>query len=408
MRIFSVLVAAVAISGCAELNSIQYTFDGGSGEPYVATIDAKQRVIAVAPQVVRRTTYDAQGQPTSFTETEVMQVCAEQSPDVFSMFSSFTSLSGEYEAAAIKFATALVESGGSLAMRTQLTQAQANFLYNLCALSAAQKLPDAAVRAEMRRFQQTLLAALAIEQVTAPYRTAPQITVSGESAATQAAGAEEAAAQLAAKEEALEKAKTAQANAEKALNEPADGADMVALENEVTKQREAVKKATADRDLAKLQLDAIKGSLSAFARGDADVGAVSVKAGSTSDHVATIVKGILEAALNRGALLDNCQEFLYEGGMNSANPLYQSKIVDQCINAMNKYAEASTKAIEANADVYRKLPEMIASLEKACAKPDSQSCKAAIDAVNGASAIGSGSRVFSGPSSGIKIPGVTQ
>lgn len=378
MRLIMIIASAAAISGCAELNSIQYTFDTDKGEPYVATIDAKQRVIVASPQTVRRTTYDASGKPTSFTETEVMQVCAEQSPDVFSMFSSSTSLSGEYQEAAIKFATALVESGGSMAMRTQLTQLQSNFLYNLCALSAAEKLSDAAVRAEMRRFQQTLLATLAIEQVTTPYRSAPQITVSGQSASSLADGAKAAAAELDAAEKTLKDAEAALTAAETARDTAITNNTLTdALEAEVAKKQKEKDKASDDRDRADLKLKAIDGQLSAYASGRAETGTVNVSPESANKEVAAIVKEILEVTLNRGALLDNCQEFLYEGGLRSADPQFKGQIAAQCLNVMTEYAKAATAQAKASAELYAKAPAILQRLSEKCGDVESETCKAA-------------------------------
>ncbi|MFZ2870616.1 hypothetical protein [Zavarzinia sp.] len=345
--IFGLLVAGMTLSGCAELNSIQYQFDNWSGASNVSTIDAKQRVV-LTNTAARRD-----------DKSHAFQVCVEQSPDTFSVFASSGSLSVETKEALAKAAVAVAESGASLAFRTQLTQAQSNLLYSICALSAAGALSDRAVRSEIRRFQNTLLAALAIEQVTSPYRGPITTTLTGDAAAEAGRNVEEAQAKLDAATKQRDAAKTAVADKEAALAKP--GADVPTATKAVEDAKKALAEAEAKVALAEEILKASRNSLSAVAKGQSG-GTTNIMTGNgsgVSSDVANAVSDIVDSALNRGVILDNCSEILFEApearDVNNAYILpYDSRVVELCREAVRTYMTAYAEREAAYAECIRK------------------------------------------------------
>lgn len=194
MRVWSVAGAAACLmlSGCGNFNSIwrdSYVRNGS-----VITVDAKQRFL--------RATADATGP---------LRICAEKSPDVFSAYAGATSISGSYQGVEAAFSGSNAEQAASIALRTQLTQAQGELLSRICDLHANGAITGAEVATQLRRFQNTMTAMLAIEQLTA---RSPVTTVA---LTTQATGSTGAAAEDLRKD--LEKANEARKNADDAVLE---------------------------------------------------------------------------------------------------------------------------------------------------------------------------------------------
>ena len=152
--------------GCsANYNSIFRTAE--NDKPQTILIDAKQRAII------------------SNKLKEQLVICAEKSPDVFSVLSSAGSGSAAYKAVEVQGSYSSSESGASIGLRTQLTQAQSEYLYYLCQLYASGSISKASVETEIRRFPTTIVALLAIEQLTG-YAKPNFVAIGGQGAAGKA------------------------------------------------------------------------------------------------------------------------------------------------------------------------------------------------------------------------------
>lgn len=304
LRVFGAACAMSLLGACsAEYHSIQHEFSATSDK--VAIIDGKQRVVAIQqnPKGMR-------------------SVCVEQSPDVFSFLSSSASMSVETKKLVAAMAAAVAESGGSLAFRTQVTQAQVNLLYTICQMHAAGGLSDRAVRAELRRFQQTLLGILAIEQMTAPSRQSAAQQILTTSTASVGKDVEVAQAKVDDAKKAVTAAETAAKAAQDEVDKtkPKDAATPASDEHKkALKAKEEKDAAVADAkdklDIAQKQLQAARLALAASASG-AQQSVINVYAtpnGSVTDKVADAVVQIVEQSLDRGSLIDSCIELVIEG-----------------------------------------------------------------------------------------------
>lgn len=302
LRAFGLALSLSTVAACsAEWNSVQHEFAATTNK--VATIDAKQRVVAMQEN-----------------QKKLLSVCVEQSPDVFSFLSSSTSMSAETKKLVASLAAAAAESGGSLAFRTQVTQAQANLLYTVCQLHAAGGLSDRAVRAELRRFQQTLMGILAIEQLTAPTRQMAAQQVLTTSNASVGKDVEVAQAKVDAAKKAVDDAETAVKAAQGEVDKttPAAGASPSEEHKKALRTKDekdtALAKAKDDLDIAQKQLQAARLALTASASGaqQSVINVYTSPGGSVSDKVAESVVRIAETTLHRGTVIDSCIERILE------------------------------------------------------------------------------------------------
>lgn len=319
-RLLCVGTVIVLLAGCANLNSIHREFQTDTGK--IVAIDAKQRAISIKQ-----------------TNTGV-KMCVEQSPDVFSFLNESLGLSAETKAAVASLAAAVAESGGSLAFRTQVTQAQSNFLFNVCQMNANGAMTDRAVRTELRRFQQTLLGFMAIEQLTAPNRAMPAQQVLSTSTASVGKDVDVAQSKVDLAKDDVSAKEKVQATAEKKVeDEGKKGTDSDAYKQAVTeldKAKQDLQKASTGLELAQKQLQAARLALNVSA-GGAQQSIINVYAPPTngvSDEVAKQVVQVVDAVLNRGALLDYCSELIMEGN----TPLSQDATTI-CKDAFKAYVD---------------------------------------------------------------------
>ncbi|MEM9618655.1 MAG: hypothetical protein AAF936_11900 [Pseudomonadota bacterium] len=180
------------------------------------------------------------------TDLSMVAMCAEPSPDALSALSASTSLAAEvFGQGKGQLQAAIAESAGSIGLRTQSIQLMRDAMYRLCEGSMNAALGNAAFETLHRRFQNSMVAILAIEQLTGAVRP-PTVTL-GSSAST---GAAENVAELTEKtilaRNAATSAKTEAENADKAVKaatEKRDGlkADQAKLEGEVAAIAAAMK-----------------------------------------------------------------------------------------------------------------------------------------------------------------------
>lgn len=328
----------LVLGGCAEWSSIQYQFPAAPDK--VATIDAKQRVVTM--QTLQLQNIGSR-----------ISVCVEQSPDAFSFLSGSLSASTETKSIAAALAAAIAESGGSLAFRTQVTQAQANLLYSICTLYAAGAVNDRAVRTELRRFQQTLLGMLAIEQLTAPQRGQPMQQILTTSSASVGKDVDLAQANVKDALDAKSKAqiglddanKKVETNKPKKDGEAESDAYKAAVKERGEKQK-VLDDAASKLTIAEKSLAAASLALNASASG-AQQSVINVYASSgnsISDKVAEQIVSALDFVLQRGVLVDSCTELLLEGKTDGLLPIS----VEICRSALQTYTDAYKNANAAN------------------------------------------------------------
>lgn len=163
------LMALVLISGCANVTSI-HRKDKISHEDGVSviTVDAKQRHLMVVPE------------PYPSNENK-FRICAEAAPDVFSAYASSLSANiglgpSEQDAA---LANSIAETAAT-AERTQTVNLLRESMYRTCERYLSGALTKEQFIVQAARDQRSMVAVLAIEQLTGAVRAKPTI-ISGPS-----------------------------------------------------------------------------------------------------------------------------------------------------------------------------------------------------------------------------------
>ncbi|WPZ34304.1 hypothetical protein T8K17_24115 [Thalassobaculum sp. OXR-137] len=139
---------AVVLAGCANANSI-YRGPEIGGEK-VLLIDAKQRAITVGQRDGHKPVY-----------------CAEPSPDAFSVYSAAIGggLSTPQQVSAA-LSAAFNETGSSIGLRTQTIQMLRDSMYRLCEAYNNGAMSGLALQRAHLQAQNTMMALLAVEQLT--------------------------------------------------------------------------------------------------------------------------------------------------------------------------------------------------------------------------------------------------
>lgn len=194
-RNFLLIIITMSLTACAEWNSIYHSTE--AGDSTVFAVDAKQRFLFTKED------------PTNGTITNV---CAEPSPDVFSVLSSAlegnVSTPSGIEAA---FKAAMSESGGTIGIRTQSIQLLRDAMYRACEAHLAGALKPDEFAELQRRYQRIMVTLVAIEQLTAAVQPA-QMTLTTSASASHAANVNDLTEQL-------QTAKTAVTDNEQAVTE---------------------------------------------------------------------------------------------------------------------------------------------------------------------------------------------
>lgn len=185
LRVFPVL-AALLISGCAELNSIYRSQSLPDDKPYVVSVDAKQRVVLSSPVASDESTStetrtsstpsSAGGQTTTtVTNTKtpsktITRFCAEPPPDVFTALASSLgaeaslSKSATPEVAA-KLAVTMSENAATIE-RTQTVNILREAMYRNCERYLSGAISEEEFIVQAARDQQLIVQVLAVEQIT--------------------------------------------------------------------------------------------------------------------------------------------------------------------------------------------------------------------------------------------------
>jgi hypothetical protein len=171
-----IALGAPALSGCARVNSIfrereiysekNWTGEEAGAKSYVISQDAKQRAIFAVGK-------DKNGRVVGPI------VCAEPSPDAFSVLASSAAGSLDITGkATASLRQALNETGASLGLRTQTIQTLRDAGYRLCEAYASGAISPAEYQTLLRRYQSDLTSVLAIEQLTGAVRP-PAVAIGG-------------------------------------------------------------------------------------------------------------------------------------------------------------------------------------------------------------------------------------
>jgi hypothetical protein len=183
MRLLSasaICIAVVAsLGGCANLQSIHHTFDYSSSadrsDVRAISVDAQQRFLILSHSTA------TQGTGTS----SAWKACAETSPDAMAAFSSGFGAGASYkDQASAQVASAISEQAASIGLRTQSITLLRDAAYRLCEGFLNGAMTSDEFNMSQRRFQNIMVADLAIEQLTGYAR--PTIVVLGGTASSGA------------------------------------------------------------------------------------------------------------------------------------------------------------------------------------------------------------------------------
>ena len=166
------LVLSVGASGCADLTHFNRSIQAPDGHT-TQFVDAKQRIISTSKRLDPETRDPRTGIP-----VEVFEVCAEPSPDALSALAAsqgFSLGTSEIETA---LSNSLSEGASSIGLRTQSIQLMRDSMYRLCEAHMSGFIGDLAFETLHRRFQSSMVAILAIEQLTSVSRP-PAVMIGG-------------------------------------------------------------------------------------------------------------------------------------------------------------------------------------------------------------------------------------
>jgi len=224
------LATLTLMSGCAEMTHLTRTRNLKDNS--ATYLDAKQRAV--------------------FNRRNIL--CAEPSPDALSALSASNKLDvATPQGTSVGDAFSIAEAAGSIGLRTQSIQLMRDHMYRLCEAYQNGAITPLTFELLHRRFQTTMVAILAIEQLTGVTK-APTIVLGGSSAAGNA----DAVAKLTAlKEDAAKAVTAAQTDYDAKVAAEAKAQDAA------TKAQAALTSATGDAVApAQAALDAANKSLS--------------------------------------------------------------------------------------------------------------------------------------------------
>lgn len=149
-----ILLSLSVLQGCASWSTYNKQRDFVDGAPSVVFIDAKQRAIISTPKAD-----DVTGR--------IRRFCAEPSPDALSAIAATGGLNiSAVSKGELGYAQGFSEGAASIGLRTQSIQLLRDVMYSNCQAFLNQGVTGFGLETMQRRFQSTLVAVLAIEQLT--------------------------------------------------------------------------------------------------------------------------------------------------------------------------------------------------------------------------------------------------
>ena len=398
----TVAAAGLTLSACAEFTHLTRGRDlaTNTSRPRATFIDAKQRaVISTRPEGEWKT--DANGKQKF--EAGKARVCAEPSPDALSALAASSGFSlAEGTSLGVNAAGSLAESAASIGLRTQSIQLMRDAMYRICEGYMSGALTDGSFETLHRRLQSSIVAILAIEQLTGAVK-AQQVILTG-SASTgsadavlklteQTATARNAVAaaekEVATATEAKAQAKTTEETATAAAKADAENEALAKAAKEAQdKLKEATDKLTAaqaklkEAEEAFAAVDearraALSGTTTASADGKfmpvSDVKPLSAEA---TTKVAETIKAIVEATMGQRYSDELCATLMVgyaydvDFGKGDAPAMLREKARNETFDTCNDLLRATESAIrvqteedKANAEAYRTAVGKLSSKE---------------------------------------------
>jgi len=190
----SVVISAVVLtSGCASLthyNKTKISNIGDKQSQQIISIDAKQRVV------------------TSTINDDKIRTCAEPSPDALSAIAASQGFSLNNDSLEAALSNSVGEGASSIGLRTQSIQLMRDAMYRLCEGYMSEAMDHLTFETLHRRFQTTMVAILAIEQLTGTVK-APTVAIGTSSSSGNPELVSKYTEMTEAKKTALEEAKKA-------------------------------------------------------------------------------------------------------------------------------------------------------------------------------------------------------
>jgi len=393
--VISLLV--VASAGCASVTHLtkEKALPPGATTAKVIVVDAKQRAIVGA--VVDKN----------------LRVCAEPSPDALSALAASAGLSlSKADVVQLASNLSVAEGAASIGLRTQSIQLMRDAMFRLCEAYVSNAIDDLAFQTLQRRFQSSMVAILAIEQLTGATR-APAVVLSGaasegsaekaaeltEKTETARAALRKSEGAVTEKEDASKKATAAREALEKEqaelkkkeMPDDKDKARLAELPDLITKAKASEKDAASALADAKTSKDEKEASLKALdeARqvalaggGQASVkGTVADLAAGARDTGATAaaVQAIVQSTLNLEFGRELCTTILLKVSITNDTHTKCLAYLDQSINALQQYNNSLNSFTP-------ELVKLIAALTAAMNNPttDAEKTKAAAAALDAA------------------------
>ncbi|MEY2925873.1 MAG: hypothetical protein RL367_350 [Pseudomonadota bacterium] len=370
----TLLTLSLALSACAEANSIYRHQRIAGDDASVIAVDAKQRMI-VSQKV---------------TGSAYRRFCAEPSPDVFSVLSQSASLSGSLgldktaktASAALQAAFANSETGSTIA-RTQTINMLREMMFRSCERYLSGAISDQEFPIILARDQRMIVSVLAIEQLTGAVTAKPVvITAIGQAGAGQPSGETvkllaTKQAEIKTKEEGLATAKEALGKADTPppicatlKKEKADGTSPLTGDESTKlkaceKAEEDVATATAERDVAQAQYkDLVAASKTGLGLSTASASGqlLSGQNGSGLDQAAavTAVANSVERIVNKTFDQDEVQLFCFKvladptvrASYFRAAAVGSVDIINRCMDYNLVKIESATAKEQRDAQIY--------------------------------------------------------
>ena len=188
-RVASGLLMLSSLVACAELTHLTRERPNFDKRQVVTYVDAKQRIVASSLRKVRAPEnaheYDEEGNLKKLKYIDEVAICAEPSPDALSAIAASQGLSLTNNNVEAALNSAFSEGASSIGLRTQSIQLMRDAMYRLCEAHLSGAVGDLAFETMHRRFQSSMVAILAIEQLTGAI-TPQQTALSGEASVTSA------------------------------------------------------------------------------------------------------------------------------------------------------------------------------------------------------------------------------
>lgn len=162
ISILITLLIATFLTSCGNLNSV-YRNNKINENTNAVSVDAKQRFLVAT--TVQDKTFDSNGK--LLRETFFPVVCAEPSPDTFSVYTAAIEANAskaDQITAALKTATG--ESGATIGIRSESIQLIRDAMYRLCEAYAANGIEKKDYHALLSKYQKSMVTLIAISQLT--------------------------------------------------------------------------------------------------------------------------------------------------------------------------------------------------------------------------------------------------